>query len=974
MVLRLLFLIFVIFLPTISEANYAEFNGTSSYARATYVSNMTTLPLVIYVEAKPTSLSSTLGHDQVIYSIDNSSGATYELSIDSADDKIHFRTNIGGSGGVNIVDDVAITSNEYYHILIYIDSSRNCSMYVNSTTPESSTGTSSVLDTTGSSYLKFAGRSSGDKNFKGNLYMFRINNIAISSIVLNSAMVGGLQLNGMLYEYSFFDGEGTTLRDTWSSANDGETFDVTWHVPIYSYVIPTEDNDKYWPGEMTGTMWINAGISRETEPYESGDWSWAYNKKCDEPQYTKYWLSPSGNDTTGNGTEGNPWKTFFPLWSQYTGVGEYGDCAILKPGVYRDINAGVYLHNYIDNPPSNKNRFIITNSGEGEVIIRFDHTHDLVWSAVDSDIYKADWAEDLDTWYFPPSNVVIDDNWPYGSRRVWSYDEIEKYGDWFWDDVKTGTTTSSSTSKLIDSTANFGNESPNPTQVGDYIHVPALSNGNFKTKITAIDSQTQLSVNDTVPSGEVYFVIGDLYLHTDGEDPTTKNLVIPINPGATDAYGFNHGGWQFMEYYGLTLVGAGTYAMGGFTNDYTPNINVKYVTAKYNGKGTAAFGPGSNLDYTVSFGNGIHSHGNGSYGNGLITGGWPSVCGCKTGCIVAWSYGEGIGGQAEPITGRGDTRLVENSIIVNAWSVNLYAFDTTRTYTARNNIIFNREFRPTWTISDEEMSERGISRSAIWRRMMSHALLVGDEVKAPGQTIGRLGYGNIYNNIFVNTRGCMDVFKEIPLNVGLDHVDFVHNICITPSWNGSTIGTGWSLFEFDKVVGDTANDSSRIYNNIFIGPSPSAFYSLFNPSETNTSLSGVHSDYNYFFPKNPRAFNWKLINYSNFEAYRTASGQDEHSVLGTITDSGVMNPVIIGRSDWSEDNIVMTIDDFYPESPLINTGTLLLNESDTRDRDFQLDFHDSLRSVLNLPDIGPIEHGTWYPRNMRNGAISGGSF
>lgn len=975
MVRRLILFFIITFIPQIAFANYAEFNGTTSYATAPTATNMSTVPLEFYIEVKPTALSSTLGHNQVLFTKLNSTGATYELTIDSADDKIHFRTNVGGSGGVNIVDNTAITANQRYSILVYIDGSLGCSMYINSVTAEASTGTSAALNTTGASDLSFGGRGSGDRNFQGNIYMFRINSIDISSIHVDSAIIGALQLNGMLYEYSFFDGEGSLLRETWS-ANDGQVFNVTWHINTYNYVIPEEHNDKYMPIEMTGTMWDNMGLSRETEPYAHGDWSWNYDTKCEEPQYTKYWLSPTGNDTTGDGSYGNPWATFLPLWNQYGGIGEYGDCIILKPGTYRNMNAGVSVHNYITNPGSNSNKIIVTGSGEGESIIRFDNTADLVWSAVDSNIYKADWAEDMTNWYYTPANVVMDDNWPYGTRRVWTYADLQRDGDWFWDDLKTGTSTSASTGKIIDSTANFGSETPNPTQVGDVIYVPSLSNGNFKTRIRSIDSTTQLGVDDSVPSGVAYKILGDLYIHTSGRNPLNRSLVIPLNSGDTDAYGFNHGGAEYMEYYGLTLVGAGTYAMGGFTTVPTGHITIDNILAKYNGKGTAVVGTYSTMDRVVSFGNGIRSHGNGSYGNGQITGGWPAVTGCRSGCIVAWSFGEGVGGQANPTTGYGDTRVVEDSIIINSWSVNLYAFDTTKTYTARNNIIFNHQFRPSWTIPDSEIASRGTSRGAIYRRMMPYGLLTGDEIAAPGQTKGRLGYGNIYNNIFVDTKGCMDVFKEIPLNVGLDHVDFVHNICITPSQDGSVMGAGWSLFEFDKVVGDLSNDSSRIYNNIFIGPSPNAFFSLFSSAETNTALSGVHSDYNYFFVENPRAFNWKLVNYATFEDYRTASGQDEHSVLGTITSEGVISPAVIGRSDWDADTITMTIDDFTPtaDSVLINTGTLLMNSGGTQDRDFLLDIGGKLRPLHGLPDIGPIEYGTWYPRNINNGDINGGSF
>lgn len=977
MVPRLILFFLIAFIPQTAFANYAEFNGSTSYASIPTDTAMSVVPLVFYAQIKPTSLSSSLGDDQVIFSKLNTAGATYELTIDAADDKIHFRTNVGGSGGVNIVDNTAITVNNFYHILVYIDGSRNVSMYVNSTTAEASTGTSSALDTTGAGNLMFGGRGEGDGNFQGNFYMFRINAISISQIVLASAMTGLKQGNGLIHEISFWEDEGNYLYNTQNATYDGTTSNITHHVRYINYEIPEEHNYKYHPMEMTGTMWDNMGISREVEPYAHGDYSWAYNTRCDEPQYRKLHIATTGNDTTGDGSEGNPYLTTAPIVDQYLGIGEYGDCVIIHAGTYIWSGVGLSIKNYISNPGSYENRFIFTGAGDGETIIRFDKAHLLNWTAVDANIYKADWIDDV-SFFLPPGNIVIDDNWPYGSRRVWSYADIVRDGDWFWDNTQNSTTTGAASGKLIDSTADFGNETPNPTEVGDVIRVPSLASGNFVTMITAIDSPTQLTVNDAVPSGVQYYVNRDLYLHTSGIDPDNRNLVIPWNTADTDSYGFNLGGAEFTELYGLTLIGAGTYGIGGFTSELTKHVSISHIVGKYNGRGLAALGKYNTQDYLVSFGNGILGHGNGTYGigKGGTGGGWPSVCGCRTGCIVAWSFGEAIGGQADPITGYGDGRLVEDSIFINAWSVNLYSFDVTLSFTGRNNIAFNHSYHPTWTIPASEIANRGMNRGAIWRRMFAFGFLMGEEIAAVGQTEGRMAYGNIHDNIFINTRGCFDFFKEISIPLGMNRIDYVHNICISPAWDGGVMGAGWSLFEYDKIVGGTYNRSSRIYNNIFIGLNPNAYFSLFNENETYTNIDGVHTDYNYYIFQNPRAFNWLLDAYDSFSAYKTASGQDAHSQIGTVDDYDVINSGVIGRTDWGADVLNLTIDDLTPpaDSYLINTGTLLLNEGGTRDLDFQLDFDKRLRPLHGTPDIGPLEYGEWYPKKHSNGNINGGSF
>lgn len=974
MVLRLIFFLFLFFCPLNAWANYTEFNGSTDYGTTATNTDMSVVPLIFYVEVQPTSLSSTLGHDQVIFTKLNTAGSTYELAIDSADDKIHFRTNLGGSGGVNIVDNTAITANTHYHIIIYIDASLNCSMYINSTTAEASTGTSSALDVTGAGALRFGGRDSGNKNFKGNFYMFRINTTSISQYVLASAITGYRQLNGEIHEFGFFEDEGTPLYDTVNSANDGTMSGGTRHVRQFNYTIPEEHNYKYPPLEMTGTMWDNMGVHRETEPYAHGDYSWAYDTKCDDPSYRKLHIATTGSDLTGDGSAGNPFASFDPIFNQYLGIGEYGDCVVVHAGTYYDVSQGVNIHNYISNPGSRTHQFIITSAGDGEVILRFDHTNELTWSAYDSNIQKTNWFENLSigTW---PGNVVLDDNWPYGTRRVWSLANVVRDGDWFFDDKLRSTTTGAASGKLIDSTANFGHETP-PTRVGQVIAVPSIS-PNFKTLITAIDSPTQLSVNNDVPTATAYQVWRDLYIYTGGRNPfTQRQAVITATNYATDDFGFNIGGGSYVELYGLTLVGAGTYSIGGFTSDYTPYVNVSHVVSKYTGKGTSAVGKYSNIDYIVSFGQGINGQGNGNYGISGTDGGWPSVVGCRSGCIVGWSFGEGIGGQANPTTNYGDTRVVENSIIINSWSVNMYPVDTTFGATLRNNIIFNHEFRPTWTLPASEIADRGLERSRIWRRMMPLGFLYGDEVAAADQTVGRLGYLNVHDNIFVNTRACNDVFKEINLPLGFNHIDYVHNVCVTPQWDGAVIGAGWAMIEADRIVGGVYNDSSRFYNNVFIGLNADSFVSVFNSSETNTAISGLHLDHNYYFVQNPQSFVWKLATQANFSTFQSTSGQDANSTLGTVSEDDVISPAVIGRADWGADVTNMTIDDFTPSagSALINTGTLLINPGGTQDRDFILDIGGKFRPLNGSPDIGPIEYGTWYPRNIKNGEINGGSF
>lgn len=986
MVARYILITLLLLFAKTSHANYAELNGSTQYATVSTKTDMSVVPLIFYAEFEPTSLSSTLGHDQAIFTKLNTAGATYELAIDSADDKIHFRTNIGGAGGVNIVSNSAINANTRYRVVVDLNGSLGVTMYVNSTTAETSTGTSAALDTAGAGAFTLGGRGSGNKNFKGYMYMVRMNNVGFIQVNIASFIMGFHHNVAKIHEFGFFDGEGDKLYNTGFANTYPHTYDgtwpngVTWHVKEYTWEIPTEHNYKYWPGRMDGIMWTNMGLSRETEIHEVGDYSYTYDKTCDEPQYDKYYVSVTGNNSNNGLTPATAFRDLTPLFGGL-GVAEYGDCIIFMPGEHDLGGTGTFPNNPIGNPGSMKNMMILTGSGTGEAIIRFDHAKDLTWTAVDSNIYKTDWlnSQPGNFWSSTPTNVVIDDDWPYGSRRVWTYNEMVRDGDWFWNDTLTGTTTSQSSGKLIDSNANFGNEAQ-PTEVGDVVTLPNRPGGTWKTKITAIDSPTQLSVNDTPDTGEFYRLHKKLYIHTAGVDPSTKDIVIPENFGSADSFGFNVGGASYIKFYGLTMVGAGTYSVGGFTTDYTPYIFIENVVSKYSGKGTSSVGKYSTIDKTVSFGQGLRGQGNGMWGIGYgAGGGWPSVCGCRSGCIVAFSYGEGIGGQANPYSNFGDTRVVEDSIIISAWSVNLYAFDTTYGATARNNIVFNRDFRPRMTAPDSKLNEWGggnFDRGTIWRRQFPVGFLYGDEVAAAGQTSGRLGYLNIHDNIFVNTRGCSNVFKEIALPLGVNHIDFVHNVCVSPSFDGVVMGTGWIMWANDGIAGGIYNDSSRVYNNLFIATHPVGYWNIFNPSETNTAISGLHLDHNYYFSDNPRSFSWKQAYTTSFANWKSTSGQDANSTMGTIDDQDVISPAVIGRADWGADVVNMTIDDFtpVPGSALINTGTLLLNEGGTLDTDFRLDMSKRIRPLGSAPDIGAIEVGEWWPRQHKNGTVSGGSF
>ena len=54
---------------------------------------------------------------------------------------------------------------------------------------------------------------------------------------------------------------------------------------------------------------------------------------CGITNATTYYISPTGNDATGNGSAANPWKTLFKATSTATGT---GDIIHVNAGAYTE--------------------------------------------------------------------------------------------------------------------------------------------------------------------------------------------------------------------------------------------------------------------------------------------------------------------------------------------------------------------------------------------------------------------------------------------------------------------------------------------------------------------------------------------------------------------------------------------------------------------------------------------------------------
>lgn len=1018
MIKRVLVALFLM-ISTPAYAHHLVLDGTTGVVTIPYNTLYDDLPLEIYAIFKVDQLSTVKGDDQTIAELALSGGYTWRLYVSDIDNTIRFKTNSGTS--VDIQSDSAISANKKYFVLVTIDSSRNVKMYIDEDSRDYATvasdllqsdqATTAVLDTTGTLALYVGGSTENGNYLDGHLYEIYLANANVATFPVINLFDGVKVEDAIANNWTFHDGQGNLVWPINEAHIDTDSGIITggysWSLDTVTWRILEKENHIYWPGKINGVPW-SKGIIRETEPYSEGDFSWADMHLMTHCEATKsdnlpYWVhdvdscqnkcnrewhvSPSGNDTTGDGSEGNPWRTLGKMMESYALRPYYRDCFFIHAGTYFD-NPGLYYS--VDNltavEGSEENRIWIGNYGDGEVIIRGDITNELVWEAVDSNIYKTnytyyaslDYPDDTSV-----ANVILDDNSPHCCERMLSLDDIEKDGDWFWDKFES-TTTGQATNKLIDSTANFGNETL-PTEVGMWVkYYPS-----GVTQITNIDSPTQLTVSNNVfTTGNNYQIYKDLYVHTSGDHPFDDRNIIVTGSNNNITAGLHIGGIHHVTIFGLTLVGSESYSIWAFAESgNSKDVDIIRNTFKYT-KGMSFGGP-----YWKVVQNRLHQGvssnvGNGNFGNSGTQGGWPSCItsgpdGIMYGNIGTWCGGEMFGGQFS------DNKRVFWNIAMNGWSVDYYTADSSRNLTLNNNVTFTHEFYPHWVAKDVPLTSSS-GKARVWRRMVSDGILNGDEA-AP-----RTKNFNISNNIIIGKKQCMSQFSSCGLNEagvtacangtelypnedpsGWKYIDFTNNVCISPSINPKTMGAEWLGMNVNHQGGPDNDYSigSRTSNNVFIMPGRGAYHLWWWSNTPNVESKFHEVNNNYYFAANRHPLQWKAVKYG-FDDWKAQSGHDADGSMGEIDDDGNITPQIFERTNFSlEGEVIFDHDDFIPSS-----GSTLIDGGSTFDVTGTFSRHD-FRDLDGKPrplgpgwDIGIYEYGTWYRKSIGNGTISGGSF
>lgn len=318
-----------------------------------------------------------------------------------------------------------------------------------------------------------------------------------------------------------------------------------------------------------------------------------------------------------------------------------------------------------------------------------------------------------------------------------------------------------------------------------------------------------------------------IYVHTNGEDPLMHDIIVTKHDPNNVEYGVYSGAEDFLTIYGLTIRGAGSYGVY-VTNNHT---NVEKCKITFSGKGAINL-PGL---YSKIYKNKV-------YGNVLLnwprgrtwdtSGGWPLTVQTKGygyfgGNIIYENGGEGIGSYG----GAGNV-LVEDNIVHDNWSVNIY-LDNNPNGIIRRNLVYNSGFYPQYAI-DANKLPTWTTIGKVYKRMYPEGIITADET-ASGAVATSVNH-QIYNNIII---GCYTGYSHYGQATGAGFRNFTiaNNTIVLPNIN-SPYGT----FAGIRIGSYAASANTVIKNNIIYGTNHGPLVSLINPTE-----QGVKFNNNLYF-------------------------------------------------------------------------------------------------------------------------------
>jgi parallel beta-helix repeat protein len=407
-----------------------------------------------------------------------------------------------------------------------------------------------------------------------------------------------------------------------------------------------------------------------------------------------------------------------------------------------------------------------------------------------------------------------------------------------------------------------------------------------------------------------------IYVYTGGLTPASQNILVTSEDDGSSYYAVY--GWytNYLTIYGLTFIGAPSSAFYG----YGSNITIQNCTFKYSNKAAIYIVGGSNPKILNNhiYGNILDNWPRGHKWN--ISAGWPSAIaldgsptGLVSGNIIHDNGGEGV--VSGSMTG---SCTIEDNIVYNNWSVNIYPIAQSGDV-IRRNLTYATTPNVSDIVSIDDPTLSGVITDTgagfmtyaqlyqgVLRRMYPVCISNGIE----GNNGAVQPSNQIYDNIAI---GCYQGIQNDceATGSGFPNTVIANNTIIMPTDSPPT-GYTWTGISLPYCSGN--NTGSIVKNNVITNTRTESFL-LFLEGGTN-EIGKTSIDYNVYYNPNtitnltayayPSNTNYTLTN------WKSAMSQDTHSTFvapnfigGTANDPASYIPIL--------------------GSPLINSGTSVTN-------------------------------------------------
>jgi hypothetical protein len=379
-------------------------------------------------------------------------------------------------------------------------------------------------------------------------------------------------------------------------------------------------------------------------------------------------------------------------------------------------------------------------------------------------------------------------------------------------------------------------------------------------------------------------VYADMQSTLGSGDANAADIVVPNDVG-DQQHVFFHGDWFVFD--GLTMRGSGSNGIWG----YGSHVTVQRCDIKFNGKAGASFqvdsGGSGSTDNAVLlshfYQNVMTNWPRGNNGFAESGGGWAATLDFAAnlrpvarGNVVHDNGGEGIDLTATMAPFPSGHGLVEQNVIHDNWSVNLY-FDEQAYDVGRNNIIFNHAPDPsTYLYAGNLDPYNELDKYSV-------CVMLGDEENSSDATnnYANLDHTQIYNNLIAGCRiGIRDYAEgeaHAILYHGIKNTLIANNTIVLPNavFQNSAV-MGIYLSDNTTPSGVNRNVNSSIVNNVVIATSatpPLVWTELAQP------IGGIALDHNVYFSPAAQPFragsnvqqNFALAGWKSFSANDAAS-------------------------------------------------------------------------------------------------------